>query len=304
VSERTEEEERPDLGKGDPDAPETTDAASEESVPAPETVRYVFDADLRMLWESENAPEIAPGTLVVLDLWGEGPAAYYAQVLASWHLSLATCLEDLGAGIERVLADIEQAEEDERTPEDLVFWTAIVERLLGMSQSIMEVTTEPREADRVLLMSLIDEGARELLEALKVRSYQNTTESREDTSKPVPTWSTVEVPKPVTGAMEIPKAKLRQAASLARDLGAEVDMATAAEDVEASIEQEIEWFPFDCDGKDEPSVMQGDNYPDLLRVIHFAAAKVGIDLATLEIGFSGGQGGGSGSAGRSAVTVD
>jgi hypothetical protein len=219
----------------------------------PNTLRFVFNRELQEGWPSDSDTLIEPGTTVELDLWGDGPEAYYQAALAAWWLTHTTGLEDGASGIERV---VEMIEEDERPPEDVEHWVSIIGRVMSAVLPSSQSPVGPSETEYYALTMFAEFVARSLLRALRDHS-----------------------------PLDVEKVMLLQLARMTREYGVETDAAIASDRFKESRCEEVDWEPLSSWDFIDYKVMDSDNSDDVLLAIIFAAAKVGIDLGTLELGF-------------------
>jgi hypothetical protein len=216
------------------------------------TLRFVLDQELRSGWPADDDGLIEPGTMVELDLWGDGPTGSYKQMLAVWGFPYTTGLEDGASGIERV---VEMIEADKRSPDDVEHWISVIGRVMTGVLPESESPAWPWRQEAHAIGLFTEFVMRRILRAL--------VDHRD---------------------LDVEKIMLLQLARLARELGDEADGKIIGDRVKETKCSDLVWAPL-TSWDINLEVSDSDNSDDVLAAIVFAAAKVGIDLKTLELGF-------------------
>jgi hypothetical protein len=163
-------------------------------------------------------------------------------------------LEVSASTIEDLVSKIEK---DEPPPEDVVFWTVNLRRLLRAVDANPLVICGPQRTYTFALVRLTELVMLEILKSLQDRR----SITRE-------------------------KVMLKQLAKIARELGEEVDTAIANKHIEETESRETTWMPV-TDSDSYVEVMDSDNSNEVLWAILIASARIGVDLNTLELGLTG-----------------
>jgi hypothetical protein len=242
-------------------------------------VRQVEATAFRMFYDPNSRgrpPEIAAGALVELYLFGDSPAGYYRYLRAN-----PGCLGDALRGLDDAVglalaatrqlpSEIEQAVAEQRRPDDLSFWTGIVDRIWSVALETTFAEYQPAAWGQVLkLIGLLTGAAgRELLGQLVV---------------------CCEIDAPLDDrldhALALLGAAVEQVRALEPDAGPERLPALRRVTPVVELPPSIEWQRLGAGGA---SVLHCENPDEILAGIDFAVGQVGLCLSTLELGFCDG----------------